>query len=146
MFQQKGAHVAQLYSIHAVKLEGWTELEVSSDTPLDDDHSVPTITATLQSLSEVQHQDSLQLLLIEFGDLFAESTTLPLPQPFDHSIHLKLNLEPVNIRSCKYSPIQKAEIEKLVKDMLGTFIIQPIQSPFASPILFVKKKYLAILH
>jgi len=140
MFQQKGAHVAQLYSIHAVKLEGWTELEVSSDTPLDDDHSVPTITATLQSLSEVQHQDSLQLLLIEFGDLFAKPTTLPPPRPFDYSIHLNPNSEPVNIWSYRYPPIQKAEIEKVVKDMLANSIIQLSQSAFASPVLLVKKK------
>ena len=98
-------------------------MEVSSDTPLDDDHLVPTITATLQSLSKVHHRDSLQLLLIEFDHLFAEPTTLPPPQPFNHSIHLKPNSKLVNIRSYRYPPIQKAEIEKLVKDTLANSII-----------------------
>ena len=67
---------------------------------------------------------------------------LPYPQPqfFDHSIHLKPNSEPVNIRSYRYPPIQKAEIEKLVEEMLTRSIIQPSQSPFPSPMPPVKKK------
>ena len=82
----------------------------------------------------------MHLLLHEFHDLFQEPTTLPPQRPLDHAIHLKPNTEPVNIRSYRYNPAQKTEIEKQVKDMLTNSIIQPSQSPFASPIFLVKKK------
>ena len=75
-----------------------------------------------------------------FEDLFAIPTSLPPHRFLDHSIHLKPNVKPVNLRAYRYSPVQKAEIEKLIKDMLDKSLIQPNQSPFASPVLLVKKK------
>ena len=44
-------------------------------------------------------------LLVEFRDLFAEPTTLPPTRALDHSINLKPNIEPINIRSYRYSLI-----------------------------------------
>ena len=56
------------------------------------------------------------------------------------TLNQKPSMELINIRSYRYSPIQKSEIEKMVKDMLQQFIIRPSQSPFGSPVLLVKKK------
>lgn len=47
---------------------------------------------------------------------------------------------PVNIRTYKYSLAQKDEIEKQVAVMLQQGIIRPSVSPYASPVLLVKKK------
>ena len=91
-------------------------------------------------LSEVKPLDPLYLLLVEFKDLFVEPTTLPPQRPFDHAINLKTNTEPINVCSSRYPPIQKAEIEKLVKEMLVSSIIQPSYIPFASPVLLIKKR------
>jgi len=89
---------------------------------------------------KVPQLDSLNLLLDEFEDLFEEPKSLPPPRPIDHTISLKANAEPVNIRSYRYPPKQKAEIERMIKDMLSTSVIQPSTSPYASPLLLVKKK------
>lgn len=46
----------------------------------------------------------------------------------------------MNVKPCWYSPTQKDEIERQIKEMLSNGIIRPSQSPFASPVILVKKK------
>lgn len=79
-------------------------------------------------------------MLQSFEDVLREPKTLPPQRNFDHKIPLKTGSEPFTIRPYRYPHIQKTEIEKIVKEMLATGIIQPNQSPFASPVLLVKRK------
>ena len=55
-------------------------------------------------------------------------------------IELKNGAEIPNIRPYRYPHYQKNEIEKLVDGMLNSGIIRPRISPYASPIIPVKKK------
>ncbi|XP_026378573.1 uncharacterized protein LOC113273013 [Papaver somniferum] len=79
-------------------------------------------------------------ILDEYKDIFKEPNQLPPKRSLDHSIPLQPNAAPVNQRAYKCPYIQKEVVEKLVQDMLTTGIMQPSHSPFASPILLVKKK------
>ena len=65
---------------------------------------------------------------------------MPPSREFDHQIPLLLGVKPINIKPYRYSPTQKDEIERQIKEMLSNGIIRPSQSPFASPVILVKKK------
>jgi hypothetical protein len=57
----------------------------------------------------------------------------------DHHIPLIASATLVNVKPYRYSPAQKDEIEHQLKEMLKNGIIQPSVSPFASPVLLVRK-------
>jgi hypothetical protein len=79
-------------------------------------------------------------VLLDFENCFGEQQELPPHRDFDHHIHLHLGVKPVSVRPYRYTPQQKDEIEKQIKEMLAKGIIRPSHSPFASPVLLVKKK------
>ena len=79
-------------------------------------------------------------MLVKYADIFAEPKSLPPARLFDHAIPLKLRAMPVSLRPYRYNFHQKNELEKQVKEMLSSGIIQASQSPYSSPALLVKKK------
>ncbi|XP_026399321.1 uncharacterized protein LOC113295181 [Papaver somniferum] len=78
-------------------------------------------------------------LLNQYPDVFCDPTQLPPQISLDHKIPLKPNSALVNLRPYRFPYIQKTVVENLVKEMLQAGIIKPSNSPFASPILLVKK-------
>jgi hypothetical protein len=81
----------------------------------------------------------VQSLIDSNAPLFKELDTLPPPREFDHGIPLIPSVKPMNMKPYKYSPTRKDEMERQIKDMLTNGIIRPSQSPFALPIILVKK-------
>jgi hypothetical protein len=79
-------------------------------------------------------------LLQEFSDVFEEPTTLPPERQCDHTIPLKECSTPPNIRPYRVPHKQKAEMEAQIKQLLEASIIQPSQSPYASPAILVRKR------
>lgn len=86
---------------------------------------------------------AIELLLDAYADIFSEPKGLPPPRPgFNHRIPLQEGTNPFSIRPYRYSVIQKDIIDKLVGDMLQQGIIQHNNSPFASPVVLVRKMVL----
>ena len=83
---------------------------------------------------------AVQQLLAKYEAIFTDPQVLPPHRKFDHQIPLLPGTKPVNVKSYRYAPHQKTEIEKQVSDMLSRGIIQDSTSPFASPVLLVRKK------
>ncbi|CAN7067397.1 unnamed protein product [Brassica rapa subsp. trilocularis] len=91
--------------------------------------------------SEMESDPNLQALLNDFSNLFEEPADLPpFRDGFDHHIPLESNANPVNLRPYRYSSLQKDVIDKMVHEMLDKGIIQCSTSPYASPVVLVKKK------
>ncbi|KAH9692146.1 hypothetical protein KPL70_016314 [Citrus sinensis] len=82
----------------------------------------------------------LQHLLKKYHGIFMEPKGLPPPRAQDHRIPLLPDSVPPNIRPYRYPYVQKAEIERMIKELLAAGSIQRSVSPFSSPILLVKNK------
>lgn len=84
---------------------------------------------------------SLSKLLHTYESVFVAPTTLPPSRPrFDHQIPLKDGTNPINLRPYRYPVLQKNIIEEMVQELLDQGVIRPSNSPFAAPIVLVKKK------
>jgi len=82
----------------------------------------------------------IQSLLHKFESIFEEPNALPPFRQHIHSIPLIPNSRPPNIRPYRYPYFQKSEIENQVSELLQKGFIRSSTSPFASPVLLVKKK------
>jgi hypothetical protein len=76
----------------------------------------------------------------EFTNVFVEPQGLPPHRQYDHALTLEAGAQPPNIKPYCYSPAQKDEIESQVLEMLRTGVITHNMSPYAAPVLLVKKK------
>jgi hypothetical protein len=83
---------------------------------------------------------AVQQLIQQYNTLFQEPTSLPPHRKYDHQIPLLPGATPVNVKPYRYAPHQKTQIEKQVQEMLKKGLIQESTSPFASPVLLVRKK------
>jgi hypothetical protein len=99
-------------------------------------HNMDDETTALDQLVPTEVQAVLQW----YQTLFEDPKILPPHLKYDHNIPLLPSTKPVNVKPCRYAPHQKSEIEKQVADMLVRGIIQESTSPFASPVLLVRKK------
>jgi hypothetical protein len=99
------------------------QVQLSPVAPVNQHHAIP---------------EEIQQLVNNNVDLFQEPRELPPQRHADHHIPLLPGAQPVN--SKPYTPAQKDEIERQVKELLLNAVIQPSASPFSSPVLLVKKK------
>lgn len=88
--------------------------------------------------SDGKNRDSSQLdsLLQNFSAVFKELQELPP----NRTHNLKEGSQLINLRPYRYHHVQKEEIEKIVNEMLVSGIIQQSTSPYAFPVLLVKKQ------
>lgn len=81
----------------------------------------------------------LHELITQFQDIFAKPQGIPPRRHINHTIPLISGVQPFRLKPYRYNPIQKDEIEKKVHELLQNGLIRESTSPFASPVLLVKK-------
>ena len=82
----------------------------------------------------------ISAIVKDFASLFDEPKGLPPRRMYDHSIPLLPGDQSFGLSPYTFKPKKKNEIEAQIKKMLQNGIIQRSSSPFASPVLQVKKK------
>ena len=65
---------------------------------------------------------------------------LPPERKIEHVIEIKSGSSPVNVKPYRYPHHHKMEIERLIHDLLKCGVITEIQSPYAAPVVQVRKK------
>ena len=79
-------------------------------------------------------------LLLTYADVFASSEAdLGRTGKLHHAIHTG-NAPPIRQRVRRIPPFRRQEVQKLLGEMLAKDVIQRSTSPWASPIVLVKKK------
>lgn len=124
----------QQTEIQAITMEQMLKWEKGNDI-----WATAVISSTLQTEDHVV-PECISSTLADFADVFADPKQLPPHREFDHAISLIPDSVPVNVRPYRYNPQQKDEMEKQVNEMLTAGLIKPSMSPFASPVLLVRKK------
>ncbi|KAJ9523830.1 hypothetical protein QJQ45_020031, partial [Haematococcus lacustris] len=99
------------------------------DTPINYPTNIPPTVAA-----------QLTKLISEFEDVFAPFNKLPPQRPVGHTIPLQPGCKPPALPSYKMSQPDLLEMKKQVAAFLEQGIIEPSSSPYAAPVLFVKKK------
>jgi hypothetical protein len=86
----------------------------------------------------------LNAVLSKFPDVVPESDDIlpgyPPKRVVDHKIELKPGSVPPNKPAYRMSPAELAELKSHLTDLLDRGFIRPSTSPFASPVILVKKK------
>lgn len=99
-------------------------------------------TAELGENAELQNSTSpgIQKLIEQYSDIFKVPVELPPKRSQDHFIPIKPGSKPVHSNPYRCPYFQKEEIEKITREMLDCGVIRNSNSPYASPVLLVKKK------
>ncbi|KAJ3685492.1 hypothetical protein LUZ61_014656 [Rhynchospora tenuis] len=74
------------------------------------------------------------------SEVFLEPKSLPPYRSVDHKVVLLPGSKPISQRPYRFFHYQKVEITKIIGELLKDGFIKPSSSPFASPVLLVKKK------
>lgn len=100
---------------------------------------VPNQVSTVQPAVQVPPAE-ITALLSQFEDVFQDPKQVPPQRSYDHAISLLPGPVPINCKPYHYSPEHKSVIEKQVQELLQSGLIVHSHSPFASPVLLVRKK------
>jgi len=95
-----------------------------------------------QATTQEQQQDPrITALLEEYEDVFCEELPPVLPPKRDivHTIPIDPDAQPPARPPYRLSMEEEAELEKQVRTLLEKGFIRPSTSPYAAPVLFVKK-------
>ena len=115
------------------------------DVQADDD----TPTADLASLSidddevitpKTESWSSIYPFLLPYEELFRPMLGNPPLRPVEHEIVLKTSAKPKKLSPYPISPEKRVVMHQQITDLLKQGALEPSYSPWASPLLFVKKK------
>ena len=98
----------------------------------------PPPVSPAQPASDLVDESKLQQLLDSYKDVFEEPTNPP-ERDIGHVIALTDDATPPAKRSYRLTQKEQAEVKRQVTELLAKGFIQPSQSPYGAPVIFVEK-------
>jgi hypothetical protein len=94
-----------------------------------------------QNAEDTYYDDAAKKLIKEFEMVFQElPKRLPRERHVDHKIDLLPGSKPPAFPHYRLAPAELEELKKQLDELMEKGHIRPSKSPFAAPVLFVKKK------
>ena len=139
---QPGVTDAQLLTslVDAAQVEAG--LQVGDTAFLVEVFAVAEVPAATPSSQDVHPVLSDIPVVRDFPDVFPDDlpSGLPPARAVDHRIHVEPGAVPPNQPTYRMSYAELDEVKKQLTELLEKKFIQPSQSPYGAPMLFVKKK------
>ena len=139
----EGTKIATLEEVvepDAVSAVTTTHKSSYSNSSIDLDTALWNIVSRSGTELDKQQQHDLYRLLLQFHDVFAiDQHDLGYATAIRHQINTG-EAPPIRQRPRRIPPAHRQETKHLLKDMLNNNIIQPSSSPWASPVVLVRKK------
>ena len=139
----KGTRVASAYALenHSIVVAGidsspHSQCDVSD---LKRQQLRQAVESAVQKLTQTE-QEQLYAVLLDYADVFADDAgDLGKTDKLHHTINTGGAL-PIRQPARRISAVQRKEVQRLLREMEEKRIIQPSKSPWASPVVLVKKK------
>lgn len=127
------AHAEEMAEVTTVAAISETEQSPKRKTAL-------TLELDVDSKLPLEQRRELLDLLTEFNDCFATLSGVGRTGVAKHRILTDEATHPTRQSPYRVSPIERQAIENQVREMLRDDVIQPSNSPWAAPVVLVKKK------
>ncbi|XP_042939584.1 uncharacterized protein LOC122274627 [Carya illinoinensis] len=133
--------IVTIRGMNATKPELVEDIHICQLTTIERKGMLLPLVQLQQPASKEPIDSEVEEVLKKFVVVFEEPKGLPPKRSHDHKIYLKEGTMPISVRPYRYPFVQKAEIEKIVKELLEAGVIRCSQSPFSSPVILVRKAY-----
>lgn len=134
-----GNQVVELRNSNSNNKHVWTKpLIPSGDVSKDDELFIMQVTLT-EDKKDVSHPPVVKDLAIKYPNAFSDQLEFPVERKWDHHIDVQ-GSEPIAQKNYKMSPLELDYLKKELDKLLALNFIRPSNSPWSSPVLFVKKK------
>ena len=122
------------------KDQGVVFVKETSIDNIDKDYKVSEVNEV--EIKDIKVNKDLECLVKRYKDVFPKELPRQLPprRNVEHEIKLEENSKPPSRAPYRLSFVEQDELKKQLKNLTDSKLIRPSNSPFGSPVLFVKKK------
>ena len=136
----RGKTIASLQQVEEASGLSVSAAQLQSESPQDKDAMLWEMVEATGEALDSEEREQLFSLLTEYADIFAiDSKDLGRTDKVQHQI-VTGDSAPIRQQVRRVPPAKREEMRSLLKDMLAQDVIKPTNSPWASPVVLVKKK------